>query len=170
MLVYAGVIVAVVLSALLVFVARKRTVPPAGRPQVHVFGAYSPVLSWARDQIGPSPRTTIAARQAIRSAHLTGSLEILAIGAWALWVGSGRDETTLDGSRNAVALPPARSVDRLRRRGRRSRGCSRPSGEDVRQFILGAVSARGPAVGGPPGQALLAHHRSPGSAFPRRRT
>ena len=87
MLVYAGVIVAVVLSALVVFVARRRIVPPAGRPPVHIFGAYSPVLTWARTHASPSLRTSIAARPAIGWSRLATALEILAIGGWALWVG-----------------------------------------------------------------------------------
>ncbi len=87
MLVFAGVIVAVALSALIVFLARKRIVPPAGRPQVHVLGAYSPVLTWARDRTISQVRPSTALRQRLQSSRLAAGLEILAIGLWALWVG-----------------------------------------------------------------------------------
>jgi len=75
MLTYAGFIVAVALSVLVVLLARKRVVRPEGEPKVLVLGAYSPVLTWGQ-------------RQAIlHRTKVIAGLELLAIGAWTLWVG-----------------------------------------------------------------------------------
>ena len=75
MLIYAAFAMAFALSALIVFQAHRRVVPLPGRPQVRILGAYSPVLSWAYQQA------------ILHRTKLFAGLELIAIGAWALWVG-----------------------------------------------------------------------------------